>query len=495
MTLNMIFVNSTGLPDDQVFITFQDPGNTLVATHSGGKAVSRGFVVDKKTKVKTYDMMTESLNLTTIGKGGLDLENAQGPVVFISYQAKKATEGFDMDADLSGPEQPSYIGPSGANHFKAYQPFEITCIKGETGGQGNLTNINYFGAPISIESFNGGASGTSLEARGYYKKTATGTDKLTSKLAELTTGKNSALATITYKGKTLRAIGPSSYGVGTNPYPTFDAYLDWIHSQKKLVTTIQNSNAFNTTENPSDKNNKPLNINYNYELDFVATVAADRTITLTGDIKTTIIKFGESAKAGKTYKGAVVTISPTTPAGQTNAATFNNTIYGQADPLKSGEGSTTFNKVWDDLKADMKAQNLFSNMHDVPGCDPTTYQTTQSLAVGEITTGLLGGFVGSKVVYTGGTGAFTTYNGKAYKDVPSAAWWHATSVPAPSVLQPTDEYYSGYSKVIFDATDNEVYSIPFSDRFGQGPLMQTQLYDNQVVNTWVVTLGKPVFMS
>lgn len=474
--LIILFVNNTGLPDEQVFITFQDPSQSLIATYGSGTPVGR---------VNTGDMMTQSLSLSTIGAAGLSIANAEGPVVFVSYAATQAYNGFVMSGDLSGNAQPSYIGSTGANYLKAYQPFEIDYVAGATNGQGNLTNINYFAAPICIQSYNGGSSGTLLQTRGYYGETATGTKRLASEFQTLTAG--SALATPTFSGNILRYIGPSSYGAGTNPYPTFDAYLKSLFTAGQN-TTIQNSNAFNTQQNPAAGNK-----NYNYAFDFIATVAADNTITLSGTITTTIIPFGGSATPGTTYTGAVMTISPTIGAN-TSDSIFNNTIYGQADPLGSGKGSTTFNSVWAQLATDMATASLFvdSTTEGGPG---TAYGITQSLAIGEITTGLLGGFPGSDVTYEGGIGTYASYNGQLYKDVPSEAWWNSSIIPSPSVLQPSHPFYNAYAQQIFDATSNQVYSIPFSDRFGDGPLMQTQLYNDKVVDTWVVTLGAPIFMS
>jgi len=472
-SLNMLFVNQTGLPDDQVFITFQDPAQTLDVTYDDGTPVGR---------VIAGDIMTESLSLTQIGAGGMDISNANGPVVFVSYAATLANDGFDMSGDLSGDSQPSYIGSGGANYAKAYQPFEITYVAGATNGQGNLTNINYFTAPIRVQTYNGGTGGTLLQTRGYYGGTANGTAVLGGDLAALTAGPNASLATPTLSGHVLRYLGPSSYGAGTNPYPTFDAYLGAMHTAGQ-VTKIQNANAFNTQENPTTGN-----VNYNYVLDFDATVAADNTITLSGTITQLVTPFGGSTTTGTVYAGASMTISPTIGA-DTNDAIFNNTIYGQADPLGSGNGSTTFNSVWEQMATDMAGLGLYLNTVQAG----TTYGTTQSLAIGEITTGLLGGFVGSDVVYSGGTGDDAQYNGMLYKDVPSKAWWANTTIPSPSTLQPSNPHYSGYSDVIFDATDNGVYSIPFSDRFGNGPLMQTQEYNGQTVDTWVVTLGAPIF--
>ena len=473
-TLNMLFVNQTGLPDSDVFITFQDPSVTLNATYAGGTQIGR---------VTANDTMTQSLSLTSIGSGGMNIANAEGPVVFVSY----ASAALGMTGNLSGNAQPSYIGTGGANYYQAYQPFELTYVSGATGGQGNLTNINYFAAPISIKSYSGGTGGTLLQTRGYYGGNATGTSTIAANLAAITAG--SSLATATKNGTVLRYIGPSSYGVGTNPYPTFDSYLGALNTANQTAH-IKNSNAFNTMATPG-----PGNLNYNYTLDFIATVGTDKTITLSGNITTTITPYGNSSYSGTTYTGVNMTISPTVGPSTSNA-TFTNTIYGQADPKGSGNGSTTFNSKWADLATDMASANLTLNI--VPaqggtGAPGTTYGTTQSLAIGEITTGLLGGFVGSNATYGNGTGGYAVYDGQLYKDVPSEAWWNTSTLPSMSTLQPSDPFYSQYSDTIFNATDNQVYSIPFSDRFGTGPLMQTQLFGNQTVDTWVVTLGAPIF--
>ena len=463
--LNMQFINNTGLADSDIFITFQG-ASSVNATYAGGTYFA---------PVTPGDIMTNSVSLTSIGSSGINIVNANGPVVFVSYAT--TINGTVMNGNLSGNSVPSYIGSGGANYNQVFQPFEITAIQGQTGGQGNLTNINYFTAPIQIQSFNSANPNTPLQTKGYNVSTAT----LANTLATMTAG--NSLATATNNGTILRYIGPSSYGVGTNPYPTFDDYITSLSSGNQTAHIV-NSNAFNTQENPATGN-----INYNYTLDLIASFAPDRTITLSGNITTTITPFGGNSTAGTTYTGASFTISPTIGAS-TNNATFTNTIYGQADPLGSNNGSTTFNSVWGQLATDMADLGLYLNTVN-PG---TTYSTTQSLAIGEITTGLLGGFVGSNATYTGGNGTYAQFDGQAYEDVPSSAWWNTDVIPSPSTLQPNDPFYSQYSEAIFNATNNEVYSIPFSDRFGTGPLMQTQLYNGTVVDTWVVTLEAPIFM-
>lgn len=251
--------------------------------------------------------------------------------------------------------------------------------------------------------------GILLQTPGYYKSTATGTDKLNTALSGVLHGPHRDLATVTKGDKILRYIGPSSYGAGINPYSTFSDYLTSLYTNK-VITKIQNANAFNTIDPV-----KQGNLNYSYTLNFTATVDKDNTIIIEGDITTTITPFGKTPYAGKTYTGAKLTISPTIGANTSNDI-FNNTIYGQADPIGANKGATTINSVWDTLKADIQAANLFLN--SVVG---TTYATTQSLAIGEITTGLLGGFLGSKAIYSAGNSGFDKYNGKAYKDIPSNA--------------------------------------------------------------------------
>jgi len=469
--LNIQFVNKTKLPDDQVFITFQAPHKDLIATYADKKPVPRG-----KTNGKS-NLMTNSISLQDITDTGLEIEKANSAVVFVSYAATDAVNGFNMSGDLSGNEQPSFIGEGGANYYEAYQPFELTYISNDKGSQGNLTNINYFCAPISIQSYSGGTSGKKLQCRGYFGGSAKGTRKITKKLLKLVKGPNIKLAMPTLDGHILRIIGPSSYGAQINPYPDFTGYLTWLN-KNKIRTKIQNNNAFN-----AKTKSKSGYVNYNYRLEFEATVAADQTITLQGDIIVERAPNGKAPTTYKTYRNAKMTISPVF-GPKTSETIFTNTIYGQADPEGVGKGSTVFNSVW---------ENVYTDMINL-GLSESDFTTTQNLAIGEITTGLLGGFLGSDLQYQNGMGIFSKYDGKPYKKVPSNAWWNTQALPAPAQLQPNAPFFDQYSSVIFDASNNEVYSIPYSDRFGDGPLIQSRFFNGENVDTWLITLGKPIFV-
>ena len=49
-----------------------------------------------------------------------------------------------------------------------------------------------------------------------------------------------------------------------------------------------------------------------------------------------------------------------------------------------------------------------------------------------------------------------------------------------------------YANVIYETSNNTVYGVPYSDRFGKGPLVNTVYYDGKNVNYWVVGVGAPI---
>jgi hypothetical protein len=110
--------------------------------------------------------------------------------------------------------------------------------------------------------------------------------------------------------------------------------------------------------------------------------------------------------------------------------------------------------------------------------------TTQNLAIGEITSGLLMGFINSPVVPAG--------QSKPIKDLPSRTWWNLDPLIAFSQVQSDPAYFNQYANVLYKASSNETYSIPYSDRLGTGPLINSVKYNGTDVVTWVVTVEPPV---
>ena len=440
--LNLVFENQTGLADTNVFITFQNPSlgtNNFNVTYDGGTMVPFAN--------KTNNIMSTSLSLKQIGTSGLMVTNLASGIVFVSY-------GSPLTATTN---VPSYIGSTGADYGTPFQTFELTRVGG-TGDQGNMTAINYFTAPMGITSYHGtnGTNGTVLQSKTYVQSASL----IASNLAKL--NGNSSKSTITNSmGQVIRYIGPSSYGpVDDNPFPSLVPYLTNIHASGQ-TTTISNFNAFNYPASGGEGST-----NYNFSLGLKATVDANANIVMKGNVYTTIIPYGGKQASGPTFSNATVTIS------STNASALNYVLYGQAidtDVVSFGSG-------WTDLSNYCRTNALLSSQGAT--------DTTKNLAIGEISSGLLMGFVNSSVKPAGSK--------VALKDMPSRSWWHLDPMIAFSSIQTNKAYYNDYGGVIYNASNNQCYSLPYSDRLGDGPLVNSVQYSNKTVDTWKVTLFAPV---
>jgi hypothetical protein len=104
--------------------------------------------------------------------------------------------------------------------------------------------------------------------------------------------------------------------------------------------------------------------------------------------------------------------------------------------------------------------------------------------IGEITTGLLGGFFNSDYEVGGVP--------PPLKDMASNEWWSLNPIVAYAEIQPLNPFYNLYAGVIFKTSQNTVYGEAFSDRFGTGPLVNTVSYNSTNVNYWVLGIGSPL---
>jgi hypothetical protein len=214
-----------------------------------------------------------------------------------------------------------------------------------------------------------------------------------------------------------------------------------------------------------------------------ATANPDGSLTITGDITASVngaIKTGNPAlPANGKWPGATFSFS----VSDTNA--FNNAIYGQ---VRTSAVSFT-GQAWSDFLT--FTQNTLKDPtqpHD-PNSNPSlndptvgrAYDTTLNMFIGEVTTGLLGGFFNSDY----------QVGGVALKNMESNQWWSLNPIVAFSKIQPQNPYYNIYAQVIFDASNNSVYGVPYSDRFGSGPLVNTVFYNGKSVNYWVLGVGAP----
>ncbi len=407
---------------------------------------------------------------------------------------------------------PSVIDTADPDYRTRYQQFELTRnYPAVDGDQGNLTHINYFTAPMKLENFatSDATLASPLQTKSFGTNTAA---SIFASLAAIPAAGGGTIggsnAVVSDAGGAVRVIGPSTFTSGL-PYPSMRPY---VQSLAGTTTKIWNYNGFNGSGGtpayqvnfgPSAFNSKSQSFNDadNY---LTMTVDANGKITVSGTINITQTAGGSASQTFTDDAAAPwMVIDPgSTPA---DVAAYNLAIYGQAKDATT-TAVTYPSPKWADIGA-----YLVGKVNATP--DPTA--TTQALLVGDVTSALLLGFANaaptqaafnpfSGTIYPAGypNQPTITYNGQpgnpqpiAVKDMRSHEWWNfdpATS-PTAQVLQPSSpSHYNQYAAIIQQASGNQTYTIPYSDRLGIGPLIQTVQYNGTKIGTVKVTLFPPI---
>ena len=476
-----------------VWIQVQDPfygtANNFKATYANG-AKSIDF---------TYNLnqvlMSVPVKLSDIGAGGLNITFSESAVFYVFYD------------DPTGNSRTA--APSQAVSTQRFMPFELTMMGG-TGDQGNLTAINYFTAPLSIRSYQNNPiqnpAEPVLQQTGFGSATAA---QIGARFAAATGGNPNAVVKDA-NGNIVRYLGPTNTFSGTNPWPSFIPYTLSIHAANQS-TTIQRTNGFNFAA----PDNLPV---YQFGADMIATANADGSITITGNITVSgnaqimTGPYGNPQPPNYVYdaptntwtgywSGATFSFPVSDPSDpDITPDTFNNAIYDQTDTVnvKGTNKKVVYytGQAWNDfqtftqntLQDPTKPYNNTvppSNLNYNPSLDDLgAYNTTRSMFIGEVTTGLIGGFFNSNYE-PGGVPP-------AIKNMFSNNWWSLNPIVAFSKIQPQNPYYNIYANVVFDTSNNTVYGVPYSDRFGSGPLVNTVKYNGVDVNYWVLGAGAPL---
>jgi hypothetical protein len=450
-----VYFDQTGY-SGSVWLQVQDPfyasttGQNFQATYAGGTAISF-------SQSGSNVLMSVPVRLSALGSGGLAINHSESAVFFLFYDDPT---GNDRTA------APAY--PTSTQRF---MPFELTMMGG-TGDQGNLTAINYFTAPQSIKSYQidpqANPSAPVLQQTGFGSVTAA---QLAAQFYAATGG-NAAATVQNASGGIVRYLGPSSF-TSNNPWPSFLPYLQSINAAPQS-TTIQRSNGFNFADNT------PV---YQFGADMAATVGTDGTITVTGNItvstNTSVVSPNPPPPVAGYWSDATLTFS----AADLDA--LNAAIYGQAQNSAVSCTGTGWSSFLAFTQQTLQNPNLPYNATTNPSLyDLGAYDTTLAMFIGEVTTGLLGGFFNSSYVPSGSQ--------TAIKNMVSNSWWSLNPVVGYSTIQPVNSYYNVYAGIIFNASGNTVYGVPYSDRFGSGPLVNTVNYNNTSVGYWVVGVGAPL---
>jgi len=473
--ITLQFANETGLEDGNVYIAFGGDPNQFDVTYLAKKTgkqmkIKRGSSTppgapDNAGKQPNY--LSDPVALGAIKDRKLTINEFEAGVVYVSY---------------GGPMQDVAIAPSPVNredpdYRTPYQPFELTYM-GRPTDQGNLTAINYFTAPMIIETFD--SDGSLLEKRQFNVST----EEISQGIIEVIGSGSPAIVTDsvaftdssgkqTHKVVPIRFIGPSQYGVqDPMPYPSFAAYLTSLSSAGYL-TKITNNNAYLV---PATQKN------FNFLFDFTAKIVSPVKVVVSGTFDVEITEPGKEPYPGPSFD-CTMTVDAGEAAGKSlqGMRLMNHIIYGQA----WYSDSTSFSGDWEKLQR-------YLETNQVP---VTMMRTLRDTLHGDWTTGVLAGFANSKTIYEGeGPG-----NGKAIGTLGTKEWWQFDPMVAFSEVQLKRRrapFFNAYADIIFTTSANQVYGIPYSDRLGDGPLVSsTEIrIDGELkkVASWQVTLQPPV---
>lgn len=430
--------NSPVYDPSDVWIYFDNGGGAtpFEVTYNGGTAVEFGTYMSGAATLT--NALSNGIQLSSLDASGFQISNVSSVAVFVSY-------GQFSNLSVS----PGFFANS-VSGGQIFQNFEITRTGG-LGDQGNLTNINYFTAPMTITSYSNGAV-----------QQQTGFTQSTAQIASQLAATSSSNAVYNTNGDLVRYVGPSTY-TSNPPYPSFIPYMQSVNASG-VTNSIVNSNAFNTP----GPTNVEGSMNYDFTLNLTSSVQSDGTILLTGNISTAVKdNYTGITTAGPTFLNSSVTISAA------DIAAFNSIIYGQT--VGTFGSSVTWGAGWTD----------FENFVNDPANNITTsgaFGITQALAIGEITSAILMGFLGNT----------SLVDGVPLNTMDSYLWWRLDPLQAFSEIQSNPEYYNAWASVIYTASGNTVYGIPYSDRMGTGPLVNSVQYNSNWIDTWVVGFGDPV---
>ncbi len=445
--LDLIFNNLSSFDgssaSEDIYLYFSNGGGAapppINISYNGGTGLTYGTYDQNGSTLTNY--LSNGIRLGDVTSQTFRVATASSVAVYLTYgnqfTSLAAAPGFFSNS---------------AGGLNVFQNFEITRTGGN-GDQGNLTNINYFTAPLSITSY---ADQAQLQQTQFNKTTA----GIYSALEVV----SPASKIVDGSGTTLRFVGPSTYPPAqVPPFQSFIPYMEAANTSG-ISNTIQNANAFNSADNST---------NYNFTLNLTTSFNTDGSgnptaLVLSGNISTEIKDNGNGTfTPGPTFSDASVTID------MTNVDNFNGIVYGQAfgqylDDVNFGVGWTNFETYINDPTNGITTSGAFN--------------TTQNLAIGEITSAILMGFLANTMVV----------DGTPLNDMPSNEWWKLDPLQAFSEVQSNADYYNQWGNEIYKASTNGSYSIPYADRLGTGPLVNSVFFDNQYVTSWEIGIYDPV---
>lgn len=198
--LTIVFKNSSGLPDSQVYVGFLGSPDISATNIQTGAPIQQTAFAD--THWYTLDQLPQGVSLTAFSGR-----------IYIGYGTPWVFERAGYEPSPSSAADPNYL--------KRWDKVEFT-YRGNASDVGDVTSIDYYGIRTAVKVFKNGTSGTLVKEL----KDAT-TQQALGALAALTTPAN---ATVVMNGSDfVRIVGPSVLPDSPpSPYPSFTPYLTFL---------------------------------------------------------------------------------------------------------------------------------------------------------------------------------------------------------------------------------------------------------------------------
>ena len=206
--LSIQFDNLSGIDPSNVYVGFSTTVSPFTATNAAtGQSLS--VIYSGTTTGNWYP-------LSSLG-AGINVTNITAGLIYVAY-------GTPWSPQPTNPGyQPSFVDQSNPNYYSRFDTVELT-YNGNPADVADLTAINAFSIPMTLNAYSGGTGGT---LRGTVAGPAS-TAAVVQAISPLTTTPGSSIVTDA-SGNFVRVIAPNSYGPSQpQPYNDFGGYLDYL---------------------------------------------------------------------------------------------------------------------------------------------------------------------------------------------------------------------------------------------------------------------------
>ncbi len=418
--LSIQFDNESGLDPADVYVGFQTtvPGfnATNAATNQPLSVIYSGTTTGNWYPLSS---LPSGINVTSITAG----------LIYVAYGSPWNPE------PLNPGYQPSLVDQSNPNYYSRFDTVELT-YNGNQADVADLTAINAFSIPMTLNSYSGGAGGT---LRGTVAGPSS-TAAVVQAVSPLTSPPGGSIVTDA-NGNFVRVIAPNSYGPSAaQPYDDFGGYLNYLSG----------------TWAPAHGGS-------------IGTIGGHFAGVGAG---------GSPAIDGQQYQ-------------------FTASLDANGDLILQGTGSVAGGHELEILHADLVASTGIYGANPAYILDPGTPGEQH---FGGTTNDLYGWVIGDALagmnLGTLGSTALINYLGNptAVGDVPSQDWFSSDFNTQTGGyfehLQPGDPFYNEYAAAMSGLS--AIYNFPYSDRFGAVTVPLNPLAPQNVDTLQIVLLPAAV---